>query len=620
MLQRTEVSGQGHIVSWMPSGKSFRVHDRDAFSKEILPEYFRSNNFRSFQRNLSVYQFARIWSGPEKGAYCHQNFVRHDRKLCTLIKRHVAPKKEPRDNPENAIAGKNKKLSIDDVVLKNKTEEFYLRMQTMNKEILSCWNDEESRARTTGARNQGSGTLQLANAPPGFLQAALAPPAISKQGQSSTTSSSLLPSSYSSAVVGGLRNTTADVGWTYGTEQQQSAASQTSSILPRGSLSLDSTTSGFLAGYHNELQANMLLSPEEGILDNKEEYSSSSPSNTLRLLQQHLLASHSFSSNNNASSSVPGADDHGRFMMLTAAAGSTELLPTSPGPLSFEDDDPFLLDRLWSQTLKMTISSKNPLVAIRGPRSMGCEQQQQGVTTWGSGHACDGASANVVGATQNFSSRPQPSNSSARNIFTTMGPMVGGGGAITTSSHGGGMFQEQQAIQDHDMRGGRLLPITTMTTITAGGYLDAKGAAYYFGDNNNNNNIRNKGEMMSLFSTTTTRGSNPSAGGSSNTSEGDDSGHHRRHDHQQLLQEEEVNSIPAPSDGSGDGGGKRGIVGSSSSSPSSSAEDEQEDDDEDFSGGGSNTNNNNEPPFEQGNNIINNDRQGGGRGPFRDLW
>lgn len=94
MLQQTEIAGQASIVSWMPSGKSFRVHDREVFSKEILPEYFRSSNFRSFQRNLSVYQFSRIWSGPEKGAYFHENFVRHNRVLCAVMKRHVPHKKD----------------------------------------------------------------------------------------------------------------------------------------------------------------------------------------------------------------------------------------------------------------------------------------------------------------------------------------------------------------------------------------------------------------------------------------------------------------------------------------------------------------------------------------------
>lgn len=94
MLQQIEAFGQSHIVSWMPSGKSFKVHKKEEFEREVLPEYFRSNNFRSFQRNLSVYQFSRIWNGPEKGAYLHDRFVRNDRMLCTSMKRHITSKKK----------------------------------------------------------------------------------------------------------------------------------------------------------------------------------------------------------------------------------------------------------------------------------------------------------------------------------------------------------------------------------------------------------------------------------------------------------------------------------------------------------------------------------------------
>lgn len=91
MLHEMEMSSRTHIVSWMPSGRSFRVHNREAFARDILPGYFRSRNFRSFQRNLSVYRFVRIRSGPEAGAYCHEDFVRNDRERCRNMQRHVAP-------------------------------------------------------------------------------------------------------------------------------------------------------------------------------------------------------------------------------------------------------------------------------------------------------------------------------------------------------------------------------------------------------------------------------------------------------------------------------------------------------------------------------------------------
>ena len=40
------------IVSWMPDGKSFGIHDRDRFGNEILPLYFNTTKTRSFQVRL----------------------------------------------------------------------------------------------------------------------------------------------------------------------------------------------------------------------------------------------------------------------------------------------------------------------------------------------------------------------------------------------------------------------------------------------------------------------------------------------------------------------------------------------------------------------------------------
>jgi hypothetical protein len=87
MLDRIERDDKQSIVSWMPSGKSFKVHKREAFSKDILPLYFRHSHFKSFQRNLSIYQFTRIWSGPERGSYQHTHLVRGNRSLCLQITR-----------------------------------------------------------------------------------------------------------------------------------------------------------------------------------------------------------------------------------------------------------------------------------------------------------------------------------------------------------------------------------------------------------------------------------------------------------------------------------------------------------------------------------------------------
>jgi len=48
------------IVSWLPGGKSFAVHDPTKFSTEILPKYFRRVIFRSFIRKLNRWGFRSV--------------------------------------------------------------------------------------------------------------------------------------------------------------------------------------------------------------------------------------------------------------------------------------------------------------------------------------------------------------------------------------------------------------------------------------------------------------------------------------------------------------------------------------------------------------------------------
>jgi HSF-type DNA-binding len=42
------------IISWSDSGKAFRIFDVAEFSSTVLPKYFRTKKFSSFQRNLNL--------------------------------------------------------------------------------------------------------------------------------------------------------------------------------------------------------------------------------------------------------------------------------------------------------------------------------------------------------------------------------------------------------------------------------------------------------------------------------------------------------------------------------------------------------------------------------------
>ncbi len=53
MLENAEKKQFSHIVSWNESGTGFMVHDKDHFTKEIVPHYFNLTKYKSFQRQVS---------------------------------------------------------------------------------------------------------------------------------------------------------------------------------------------------------------------------------------------------------------------------------------------------------------------------------------------------------------------------------------------------------------------------------------------------------------------------------------------------------------------------------------------------------------------------------------
>lgn len=88
MLEEAEQKGHSDIISWTPDGTAFKVHDKHKFSAELMPKYFSSNKFKTFQRNLNLWCFQTITRGdPDRGAICHRSFVRGNSSKCSEMKR-----------------------------------------------------------------------------------------------------------------------------------------------------------------------------------------------------------------------------------------------------------------------------------------------------------------------------------------------------------------------------------------------------------------------------------------------------------------------------------------------------------------------------------------------------
>lgn len=76
-------------ISWLPTGKAFKVHDKERFVKEVMPSFFGTQSFKTFQRNLNLWGFTRVSKGPQKDVCSHPLFLKGFPAVCQSMKRIV---------------------------------------------------------------------------------------------------------------------------------------------------------------------------------------------------------------------------------------------------------------------------------------------------------------------------------------------------------------------------------------------------------------------------------------------------------------------------------------------------------------------------------------------------
>merc|ERR1719506_176126 len=88
VLEKAEEGGYDHIISWLPDGSGFKIHNDGTQCKEdenqivqVLKKAFNQSRYKSFLRQLQLYGFERQCKGKHCGECKHVLFRRFRRDL-----------------------------------------------------------------------------------------------------------------------------------------------------------------------------------------------------------------------------------------------------------------------------------------------------------------------------------------------------------------------------------------------------------------------------------------------------------------------------------------------------------------------------------------------------------
>lgn len=83
------------IISWMPHGRSWRIHKPKAFESRVIPLFFVQCKYSSFIRQANGWGFQRITKGPDRNSYYNRYFLRGRQSLSRRMRRPATSVKVP---------------------------------------------------------------------------------------------------------------------------------------------------------------------------------------------------------------------------------------------------------------------------------------------------------------------------------------------------------------------------------------------------------------------------------------------------------------------------------------------------------------------------------------------